>query len=121
MSLRDYIEKHLITRIGITPPGYIASEIIVDDPKSLIDTVAQNKCYISSILWWDNVRINEGSPIGYGGPIDPRSEEHFFSETVICQKFEPNTSENEYHAYLDEIRQTHSEYNLYPAFDIKEL
>lgn len=119
MPLKEYIERHLITRIGFTPPGYIATEVIVDDPESLIDAVIEHKCYISSVLWWDNVRVGIGSPIGYGGPGDPRSEEFFFSETLICREFESNTTKNEYKAYLDEVWKMHRERNLYPAFDIK--
>ena len=120
MNILQYLKEHRIVSIGYSPKDKcIASELICDDARKLIECVAQNDCYISEILWWDRASIALGSKIGYGGPCDPRDPQNFyFAETDICASFAKSTTISEYIKYLDEIKERYIMYDLYPAFDI---
>lgn len=122
MRIEDYLSNHTIVRIGITLPGYVCCETIVDNPIELISVIKNNDCYITEIRWWDRAEIASGSSIGYGGPRDPKSpDSHFFAETDIYKVFTPLSQDEEYYGYLDQIESTHSNLNLFPAFDIKKI
>ena len=119
--IEQYLEKHLIVRIGLTIPGYICCEVIVDNPAELIAVVKKAKCYISGIRWWDRAEIESGSSIGYGGPLDPRDPDRmFFAETDICREFDASVKEKEYNEYFEQVRSAYPNHELYPAFDIKK-
>ena len=120
MKLMDFLGSHTIVKIGSGLPEYVCCETIVDDPIKLVSLVKENNCYISEIRWWDRAEIAIGSSIGYGGPRDPRTPNtHFFAETDICKVFTDFSQDEEYYIYLDEVKKNYSNYNLYPAFDIK--
>jgi len=122
MNLIDYIHQHTIVQIGVEYGDYLCVEVIVDNPMELIKMVElrREKYYISEILWWDNVKINEGSPIGYGGVRDPRSrDECFFAETDIVQEFNSESTFEDILSYIKKINENYHTYSLYPAFDIK--
>ncbi|MCH5317349.1 MAG: hypothetical protein J1E05_05180 [Eubacterium sp.] len=122
MKITDYLNQHMIVKIGLTLPEYVCCEIIVDNPKELVPIVRENGCYITAVYWWDRAEIDSGSIIGYGGPRDPRSpNSHFFAETDICRVFNTILQDEEYYKYFDKIKQTYSSYDLFPAFDIKNL
>lgn len=120
MNIEDYLIRHTIVKIGVTLPGYICCEAIVDDPIQLLAIVRENNCYISEVRWWDCAKILSGSSIGYGGPRDPRCPKYrFFAETDIAKTFTPWTQDKEYKNYLQKINNDYSNFNLLPAFDIK--
>ena len=122
MRIEDYLENHTVVKIGNPVPGYICCEIIVDNPMQLISVVRENSCFISEIRWWDRVEIAVGSSIGYGGTRDPRNPEtHFFAETDICRVFNDLLRDDEYYAYLENIKLNNSNLDLFPAFDIKKI
>ena len=115
----EYLNKHVIVKIGVTPSEFMCTELIVDDPVEFIATVFKTENFISSIQWWDRVLICDGSELGYGGARDPRApKEYYFAETDIGCEFGENTSEAEYYEYLNKIKQLFDNYDLYPAFDI---
>lgn len=120
MNIDDYLKQHMIVKIGMTLPGYICCETIVDNPKELVPIVRKNGYFISEILWWDRVDIVSGSKIGHGGPRDPRSpNSHYFAETDIQKVFDTILEDEEYYEYFDQIKQTYPDCNLFPGFDIK--
>lgn len=122
MRIEDYLSNHTIVRIGITLPGYVCCETIVDNPIELISVIRENNCYIDEIRWWDRVEISSGSSIGYGGPRDPKNpDSHFFAETDIFKVFTPLSQAEEYYVYLDQIESKYSTLNLFPSFDIKRI
>ena len=133
MTIDDFLQDHLIL-IELLPPdtktlsvqkkindGGVITEILVDKPLDLVKVVLQNGCYVSCIRWWHRVTLNEGSPIGMGGPRDPRDpNNYFFSEVVHIEKaFEQSATEKDYCDYITEISQMYPIYDLYPGFDIE--
>ena len=121
MNVKEYLKTHTIVQIGCALPEHICAEIIVDDPIELITVVSNNDCYISEISWWDHTEIKQGSNIGYGGPRDPRNPEtHFFAETDIRDKFNEIVSIEKYLDYLKKIKILYSEFDLFPAFEIRK-
>ena len=119
MKIEDYLNDHTIIKIGVSPPGYICSEVIVDNPAELISIIRENGCYIAEIRWWDRVEIVSGSSIGYGGPRDPRSpDSHYFAETDIHKVFNTFSQDEDYYEYLSHIQNNYFNFNLFPAFDI---
>ena len=86
MKIEDYLNDHTIIKIGVSPPGYICSEVIVDNPAELISIIRENGCYIAEIRWWDCVEIVSGSSIGYGGPRDPRGpDSHYLPKRIFTR------------------------------------
>ncbi len=122
MKIEEYLKEHTIVKIGIPfIPEYICSEIIVNNPKELVPIVRESGCYISEIRWWHLTEISSGSSIGYGGPRDPRRyDTHYYAETDICREFDAPLQDEEYYEYFDRIKHSFSEFDLYPAFDIKK-
>ena len=120
VMFEEYLNIHMIVKIGITPSEYVCTELIVDDPFEFIAMIFKTKNYISSIQWWDRVLIHNGSKLGYGGVRDPRAaDKYFFAETDICCDFSENTLETEYYEYLNKTKRLFDNYELYPAFDVK--
>ena len=119
-ALLDYVKQHTVTTVGNSSrENVVFVETIVEDPIELIRLVTESGCYISEILWWDRTPINEASPIGYGGPLDPRdSKNYFFAETYLQDSFDAHTTQDEYIAYLDKIKQAYPDRDLYPGFDV---
>ena len=120
MELLAYLKKHIIVTVGKpSAKNCIVVEAIVDNPEQLIEKVIECNCYISEIRWWDRALISSKSKIGYGGTIDLRGEkEYYFAETDICSLFKSDTTIDEYISYINDIKNKHIEYDLYPAFDI---
>ncbi len=118
--LDSFVSNHLILKNGNTSLEYAWVELIVDDPIGLLKVVHHSNCYVSEILWWDRVEIGKSSPIGYGGPRDPRKPwDHYFAETYLQKSFDKNTTLESYFEYLEEVRQNYPDRNLFPGFDIK--
>ena len=116
MNITTYSKHHMIVDIGTA----LHAELIVDDPNGFIDVSSKSAYYISSIRWWDRVSIENGSLIGYGGPRDPRDpNSYYFAETDLCKTFSLKTTLQEYYEYINYIRQKFSDYDLYPAFEVK--
>lgn len=103
--------------------GKGVDEIIVDKPMEFIDTVLQNGYYISCVMWWDRVKLDEGSAIGMGGPRDPRDPNmYYFSEVIYLDKyFDKSTTKEDYCDYLQNIFSAYPSYDLYPGFDIEKI
>lgn len=118
MTVKEFLSSHAIIQTGVNLEKYLCCETIVDDPIGLVRILAQSEYYISSILWWDRVRMNEGSIIGYGGVVDRRFPEYFFAETDICEEFAVNTTAQDYLAYLQRVKEQYSQHDLHPSFDI---
>ncbi len=119
MTIADYLTEHLIHNNIITLPEYLYSEVIVDEPKEFARIILENGCYICSILWWEYARIGGSPQLGYGGFRDPRNpNEHFFSETDICDVFLESSTLRDYWGYMDGIWRKYSHIPLFPAFDI---
>ncbi len=119
MNLKDYLNSHTIIEIGRVLSEYLCLETIVDDPIELINNIDESEYYISVIRWWDRVKIGTSSPIGYGGPRDPRDPEvYYFAETYLEESFEASFNKDEFLTYLSETKEKYRELDLYPAFDI---
>ena len=120
MKIQDYLIEHKIIKIGMDLPGYICTEIIVENPEELIKVVEKSNCYISAMRWWEYTEISSTPTIGYGGARDPRDPEgHFFAETDLCMEFSASAHCTEYRSYLSQIKTMHPNLILFPAFDIK--
>ena len=121
MNIHDFLNKHMIVKIGAAPLEYVCSELIVDNPEELIDVVLETGCFISSIRWWERTHLLSTPNLGYGGPLDPRCpSSYFFAETDLEQEFDEGTLKNRYIEYLQFVKSRYPQYNLYPAFDIKK-
>lgn len=120
MNISEYLNNHTIVKIGQALSDDVCAEVIVDDPIQLIAVVRENNCYIHSIGWWDRVELLTGSPIGFGGPLDPRCpNEYFFSETHLSKKFDFRLQDKEYIRYFNQIKCEYNLYSLVPSFKIK--
>ena len=124
MSLLQHIKEHMKEHL-IVPVGYLSNdkfetfEVITDNSDELIKFALESGCYISEIRWWDRTHLSTPSPIGYGGPLDPRDpQNYFFAETDICASFNKDSSLGEYSEYLNRIRAEYACYDVYPAFVI---
>lgn len=132
MTLIKFLQNHLIL-CNLLPhdkasfklqnaltAGKSVYEIIVDKPMEFIDAVLQNGYYISYVLWWDRVKMDEGSAIGMGGPRDPRDPDmYYFAEVVYLDKyFDKSTTKEDYCDYIKNIFSAYPSYDLYPGFDI---
>lgn len=124
MNILQYIKMHMITYVGtgIIEPMVdecLATEVILDDPQEFVNEIIKSNYYISLVRWWHRIPRNTSSPIGYGGPLDPRDRDNFyFAETYIEESFEKSTSAAQYTHYLNKIREQYKDYDIYPAFDI---
>lgn len=119
MRTEKFIDSHLVIEIGFQTPHYVCSDAIVDDPKALIKIAIHDKLHIAQIQWWERTPVQSKPHIGYGGPIDPRSNgKYFFSETMIFKDFDKTATESDYLQYMQEIHFMFPQYDLYPSFDI---
>ena len=120
MNLLNYLREHTIVSIGKSVDDEcVIVEMISDNPKQVIKKILDNDCYISEIRWWDRALLSKKSKIGYGGTCDPREpKKYYFAETDICNSFGPQTTLFEYINYLDNVKASYSEYDIYPAFDV---
>lgn len=120
MDIIKFIDEHEIVKIGKASQEDVCPEVIVDDPIGLISIIKQNHCYIYQITWWDRVKLGIGSPIGYGGPLDPRCpNEYFFSETHLSKQFHCKMQNEELFQYFEEVKRDYALYDLIPSFFIK--
>lgn len=111
--LYDYINSHLIVKIS---DNY--RDIIVNNPYEFVAFLEKTEFFISEILWFDRAKIEIGSSIGYGGPIDNQDNNFFWAETYICDTFSEQTTTRNYQEYLKKTAQQYSDYSLYPAFTL---
>ncbi len=119
MDIESYIANHLIIKIGCDSPGYLFTDIIVDDPSELVEVIAGSRYYISGILWWERTLKYEKPKIGAGGIADPRSPHEFcFFETFLSEDFHEASSKQEYYDYFRRIHSIYPTIQLYPSFDI---
>ena len=122
MKIEDFLQRHTIVKIGMTPPEYVCCEVVLDDPRAFARIVRENRCYVTEVRWWDCAEIALESPIGYGGPRDSRSpDKYFFAETDIGRVFPAGLQDEEYDRYFDKIKQAYARFDLYPAFDVRRL
>ena len=120
MSILQDLKKHIIVSIGcLKIDNCVMAEVIIDNPKEIVEQVIKSGCYISEIRWWDRVPISTQSGIGYGGTPDPRDpQNYYFAETDIFNSFPKDTTVSEYIKYLEDTKKQNFMYDLYPAFDI---
>ena len=113
-KIDQYLKDNAILKIGA---GY--ADIIVIDPVDLINQAQEWNCYISEILWWERIEIsNAEKSLGYGGPIDPRNNSYYFSETDYARKFERGTLIYVYIDYIRCMMKKYIKYDLYPSFTL---
>ena len=132
MNLENYIKEHTLS--GLSKPDlqeYIYSEVLVENPKELIEISLNAGCLVSSILWWDRLLLSQDSDYGISkiiltdgrsllpGIRDIRSKEHYFSETNVFKDFDEGTTLEEYCEYIDCIKSMYSKNDFYPSLDIK--
>ena len=114
IELDNYLAQHAITIIG---NNY--SDIIVDNFCEFVQWIFQNDFYIYEILWWDRLKINSVSNLGYGGHIDPRDVKFFWAETDINRFFNIKTQKREIMDYIEEIIHQHPKNDLWPSFTVR--
>ena len=111
-------KKHLFINLvtSVLNNGERHAEVITDKPKELIDAIYEDGDYISMVILWDRASVNEGSKIGYGGPLDSRDNNYYFAETEeVSPTFTQLTTKEE---ILNYINTAGSKYNtkLYVGF-----
>ena len=112
-ALKQYLESHTIQKIGKT-------ECIVDNPLEYLDIISKSGYYISKILWWEHIEIeNQKNAIGVGGPIDSRDKHFFYSETFLSRNFSESDGEL-CRAYLLEVPRMYQDHHLIPSFFLGE-
>ena len=117
--MRNFILKHFILSIGMpVDPKDAYVEVIVDAPEKLISMAEQSEYYISEIRFYHRVRITDGSPIGYGGPTDPRDSSYYFAETDYDHEFSLDAEVNDYLKYVHEVKSLYPEYQMIPSFTL---
>ena len=117
--MRNFILKHFILSIGMPvdqKDAYV--EVIVDAPEKLISMAEQSEYYISEIRFYHRVRITDGSPIGYGGQMDPRNSNFYFAETYYDCTSSMDATTNDYLKYVSEVQNLYPEYQMVPAFTL---
>lgn len=119
--LCDFIDKHMILKIGGQYSSDSSAELILDEPYKFVEIVLQSGYYISAINWYEYAKIHLGSKLGFGGPRDPRfPEEYFFSETSIGKTFNEATGIDEYFAYMKKMQSHDFSISLVPSFLIRK-
>ena len=119
MDLLQFINNHTIIRNIRNLPNYLFAEVIVDNPLELVRHLESKDCFVSEILWWHRMRIGQASPIGGGGPCDPRNpKDYYFAETFLSREFDSSTSMREYIEYIQSVHAQYPSFDLYPSFDI---
>lgn len=97
-------------------------EVISDKPDSLIDYIFENGGRILWVIMWDRARVDEGSPLGYGGPVDTRDINYYFAETDEQSiEFEPTVTKKEILQYIHQVNSKYGSHHLYAGFQIEIL
>lgn len=117
--MEQYIAEHLVIKIGRDSPGYLCTEIIVDNPEEFIERIATSQYFVSGILWWERALLDEHPKLGGGGPLDPRSpNDYWFAETFLEEQFQKDSTKQDYCDYIQRIHALYPSIDLYPGFDV---
>ena len=107
-NLAQYIQKHKISK---------SSALIFRDWGQFLHTLYQNNSRVEMIIWYEYCKINE-QQIGMGGYIDTENQGFMWAETQLFKTDLQEKSLDDLLAYISEIRNQYSGYNLYPEFYI---
>ena len=120
MKTNDSLIRYVCVRIGKTTNDFFSAEIIFKEPKKVVEILLSKGYYVSLIRWWHRAKIADGSEIGHGGPRDPSEPlKYYFAEMDLEKTFSSTTTKEQYNAYIDDVKNTYSGFDLYPSLECK--
>ena len=107
-DLDQYIQTYKISK---------SNALIFRDWKQFLHILYQNNRRVKMIIWYEYCRINE-QQIGMGGYIDTENQGFMWAETQLFETDLQEKTLNDLLAYMSEICNQYSNYNLHPEFYI---
>ena len=121
MDIIEFLTKHYIVCLGESAETrLINGEIIVDCIDDFIDTVYDEKYYITYVCFWERTLLKSQPQIGHGGPLDPRDKDnYYFAETDFCSVFNHLVEKETIKEFINGIKVQFPNIDLYTSFMIE--
>ena len=118
-KLSSYINENALQKIGC---GF--NDILIERDKFIpfTETVYQYGYVVTDITWWKHKTVGDTSDDceSMGGMVDFHNKAFYWAETIYCQYFDKDNTQQAIMNYYDDCCNNDKYHNLIPSLSIEK-